>query len=363
MEQALIAVAADVREPTVAVVIGTYNQLRFIEAAIRSVAAQTYPHFDCVVVDDCSTDGSPERVERCLASLADPRFRFIRRERNGGQMATVLAGLDATGGQFVAILDGDDMWDPEFLERHVEAHLSRAGAAAMSCSDLALVDEAGALVAGGTPSFRSGDPRINPKRHSVLKVEGAGEDALVFLGRDGRGWPWSATSGMMFRRNVLEAARPKDPAAIPISADAYLARIAHAIGGTVRIERRLGCYRLHGGNLWAKNAFFGAGSRLGDGKFELELSIRLAVIDRLLDREFAGLVPRRTLTNMLLDFVGWHEALQLSESNDIARRLLAQWASPWRRRTMRVLGLLPQGVLPRALRDPARDPRRRRRGS
>jgi cellulose synthase/poly-beta-1,6-N-acetylglucosamine synthase-like glycosyltransferase len=81
-----------VRLPRVSVCIGCFNQSQFIEKAIRSVAAQTYAAFDCVVVDDLSSDESRERIQSCVTDMGDDRFRFIPRPRNGGQMATMMTG-------------------------------------------------------------------------------------------------------------------------------------------------------------------------------------------------------------------------------------------------------------------------------
>lgn len=98
-----------IKRPMASVCIGCFNQETFIEAAIHSVAAQTYASLECVVIDDCSTDDSRRRIEDCLLQLGDNRFSFLPASRNRGQMATILAGLDATSGPFVAFLDGDDV--------------------------------------------------------------------------------------------------------------------------------------------------------------------------------------------------------------------------------------------------------------
>ncbi|MHB9361422.1 MULTISPECIES: glycosyltransferase family 2 protein [unclassified Mesorhizobium] len=111
--------------PTVSVCVGCFNQEAFIDTAIRSVAAQTYTAFECVVVDDFSTDGSRRRIEECLSQLGDSRFRFLPRLQNGGQLTVMMTGLDATAGPLISFLDGDDAWHPDFIECHVRAHLSQ----------------------------------------------------------------------------------------------------------------------------------------------------------------------------------------------------------------------------------------------
>ena len=249
--------------PPVAVVIGCFNQAAFVESAIRSVASQSYPDFDCVVVDDRSTDKSADLITRCLTALGDSRFRFVVKETNDGQMSTMLTGFDLSTAPFVCFLDGDDFWDPGFLERHISAHLNRGGMAAVSSSDINIVDVNGVAISGGHPSFRRSDPRLRSKMRKLVRVVGEGADTLVFVERGAARWLWSATSGMMFRRSVVEAVRPPDPKRIPICADIYLARAAHFLGGTVRLERVLGSYRMHGANAWANGQLLGDGTPLG----------------------------------------------------------------------------------------------------
>src|SRR6185437_4901469 len=109
--------------PRVSVVVTCYNYARYIVQAVESVARQTYKNFDCVVIDDKSTDGSADVIERWINDKKDSRFRLIKSVVNRGQTASFAAGLEATSGEFVAFLDADDFWFPEFIQRHVEAHL------------------------------------------------------------------------------------------------------------------------------------------------------------------------------------------------------------------------------------------------
>ena len=64
--------------PQVSVIVTCFNTRDYIADAIRSVARQTVTGFECVIVDDASTDGSPEVIEALLAELADPRFSLVR---------------------------------------------------------------------------------------------------------------------------------------------------------------------------------------------------------------------------------------------------------------------------------------------
>jgi glycosyltransferase involved in cell wall biosynthesis len=342
-----------VRLPRVSVCIGCFNQAQFVEKAIRSVAAQTYVAFDCVVVDDLSSDGTRDLIQSCLTNLGDERFRFISRPHNGGQMATMMTGLDATGGPLVAFLDGDDVWHPTFLECHVGAHLSGAGIAAISSSDELLIDSTDAVLAGGYPGFRRSDPRLSKASSSqILRVHGEADETIVFLDRGVTDWLWSTTSGMMFRRDAIVAMRPPDPTQIRICADYYLAHAAHMIGGTVRLEKVLGSYRLHNTNGWAKKNVLGEGTELARLSAEVAEGIRRILAEQwcAIAPELEPMLSHRSMRRTLVDYLGWAAALDLFKTNAPAALLLEDWASPWRRWLLNLARCLPRKLRPRHLR-------------
>jgi glycosyltransferase involved in cell wall biosynthesis len=97
--------------PLFSVVIPTYNRLAYLRRAVASVLPQTLDDFELLVVDDCSPkDPAPE-----LADITDPRLRLLRRSKNGGPAATRNTGIQAAQGRYVAFLDDDDEYMPEFL--------------------------------------------------------------------------------------------------------------------------------------------------------------------------------------------------------------------------------------------------------
>ena len=102
---------SDVKLPRISVVVTCYNCRDYIGDAIHSVARQTLHDFECVVVDDASTDDSAAVVQQTLDDLADPRFSLLRLEKNVGQTGATRRGLAATRATFVCFLDSDDLWN------------------------------------------------------------------------------------------------------------------------------------------------------------------------------------------------------------------------------------------------------------
>jgi len=102
-------------KPSVAVIIPLYNQRATVGEAIASVFAQTRVPEEIIVVDDGSTDGSGDAVEREFPG----RVRLIRQE-NRGPAAARNTGIRANNSSLIAFLDADDKWFPQKLERHME---------------------------------------------------------------------------------------------------------------------------------------------------------------------------------------------------------------------------------------------------
>jgi glycosyltransferase involved in cell wall biosynthesis len=104
--------------PLVSIIVPAYNQARWIRDTLESVIAQTYDNWECIVVNDGSTDATAEIV-RSLAQ-SDERIRLIE-QANRGVSSARNVGIDASAGKYVVFLDGDDLLLPEKLRRQVTA--------------------------------------------------------------------------------------------------------------------------------------------------------------------------------------------------------------------------------------------------
>jgi len=112
--------------PAVSVVVPSYNHSRFIETTLRSIAKQTTPPRELLVIDDGSSDDSPRIIERVLREFPFPSELISRNNR--GLCATLNEGLGKTNGKYFAYLGSDDLWLPDFLRQRVQLLESRADA-------------------------------------------------------------------------------------------------------------------------------------------------------------------------------------------------------------------------------------------
>ena len=123
--------------PRVSVVMTAYNVAPYIGAAIESALAQTFRDFELLVLDDGSTDGSVRIAE----GFSDARVSVMRAPHLGA--ATQLSeGIQQARGRYLALLDGDDLWAPNKLERHVQ-FLDSQPRADLSFSWSRIIDEDG----------------------------------------------------------------------------------------------------------------------------------------------------------------------------------------------------------------------------
>lgn len=114
--------------PLVSVVVTAYNHGRFIQETLRSVFAQTYSNFEVIVVDDGSIDDTSTKLQEF-----NDRILYIHQE-NQGVAGSRNTGIQKAQGEFIALLDGDDLWEPGKLEIQTESleRSPRAGFSAVN---------------------------------------------------------------------------------------------------------------------------------------------------------------------------------------------------------------------------------------
>ncbi|THD47240.1 MAG: glycosyltransferase family 2 protein [Bradyrhizobium sp.] len=242
--------------PLVSVVIVNWNYARFVGAAIESVKRQDYRRFECVIVDNCSTDDSVAVINAAISG--DDRFRLVSLSENYGHLGAALKILPELKGQFVNFLDADDLLFDNFLSFHVQAHLASNAPAGFTSSNYVTIDANDALVTGqyapiDDVSWRKlpkclresrvpALPSIGEAQYAVLR--GVTRDAPADIGR----WCWSQGSANVIQREMLNLLAIEVKKPLLGGVDGYFLIPLFALCGVNLIGAPLSAYRLHGAN-------------------------------------------------------------------------------------------------------------------
>jgi teichuronic acid biosynthesis glycosyltransferase TuaG len=106
------------RKDLVSIITPAYRCADVVAETIKSVIAQTYPHWELLIAEDCSPDNTRKVVEQWTA--VDPRIKLIKLDQNVGPAMARNASLSSAQGRWVAFLDSDDLWLPQKLEQCLE---------------------------------------------------------------------------------------------------------------------------------------------------------------------------------------------------------------------------------------------------
>lgn len=169
-------------EPRVSVVMPTYNYGRFLNKAIEGILNQTFDDFELIIIDDGSTDDTPEVIEQ----YGDDRIVVIRREENSGSNSWVRnEGMAIASGEFIVATDADDVSVQDRIEKQV-AFLDRYSKVDILGGGLLPVDTNGRPI--GAPVYKPVYTK-NPEKYRLQLLQG--ETVYVH-------------SALMFRRAILD---------------------------------------------------------------------------------------------------------------------------------------------------------------
>ncbi len=224
--------------PLASVIMPSYNGARFIEPAVRSILAQTWPNLELVIVDDASSDSTPQIVEKISRDYCGPhRIKLVRRQCNGGISAATNTALENAAGSYILPMDHDDLALPHqvstcvrFLEQRPE--LAGCGAGHVVLHKCALLNRIRAAKTTASAAL------INPEQ--------------VFAS--------SLFGGMLFNPTVCFRAEalnlldyPFDPT-LSVGADNdFYARLQQAGAAFAVLPQVVTLYRRHGGNASLNN--------------------------------------------------------------------------------------------------------------
>lgn len=117
----------------ISVIVPCYNQAQFLSETLDSVLAQTYVHWECIIVNDGSTDNTAEIAQRYCAK--DSRFRYVEK-KNGGLSSARNVGLEEAKGDYIQFLDSDDLLSENKFKQQLEVALNSGADVVVSRYDM-----------------------------------------------------------------------------------------------------------------------------------------------------------------------------------------------------------------------------------
>jgi glycosyltransferase involved in cell wall biosynthesis len=305
--------------PVVSIIMPAYNVEPYIGDAIRSALAQTFTDFELIVVDDGSKDGTAEMVGEMARQ--DSRVQLVQ-QPNRGLAGARNSAMRAARGEFFALLDSDDLWEPEFLAEQVAILQTRP--------DVDIVTGNGWCLGGvthGELARPCPDPRPTPDLGSII-----GDERCVFI-------------MSVFRRRVYTTIGPFDEAMRSNEDYDYWLRAAVAGFTFARNDRPLGHYRIRTDSLSASDV------RMLRGILHVYRKLRptlagqpreMTILDRQITRfEAEWLTAEARLALEIADFEAAREHLTALHARrggaalGIAR-FLARWSPKTLKRVIRV---------------------------
>jgi glycosyltransferase involved in cell wall biosynthesis len=259
---------------TISIVIPSYNYADYLPQAVRSAALQTYADLELVIVDDASADGSQQLI-RALADEYGGRFSSIQTiffQKNRGAHAAINAGVRGAEGDCIAILNADDLYEPERLSRMAAA----LGGARLAFSRVACIG------ADGAPARTEDAARFEalPQRSREARVA-----ALAALGEIIA----VSTGNLLFEKSLFTELGGFRNYRYVHDYDFFLR--ACLITEPVFVEDTAYLYRLHGGNSFTR------------------LRKRGLIENRLVWLDLYGMVNRGRVSNpAILDNPAWRDA-------------------------------------------------------
>jgi len=213
-------------QPVVSILINNYNYGRFLGEAIDSALKQTYSKTEVIVVDDGSTDNSRD----VIAKYGDRIITDLK--SNGGQASAFNAGFKACTGDIICILDSDDAFIPEKVSEIVEIFTSD--------SEIGWCYHTLNIFDASLGKFLRSDPEGLPSRKIDFR-------SSIQTGKLPSFAP--ATSGLCFKRSVIEKILPM-PEAITHISDYYVKWTALSLSPGFFLSKDLAIQKVHGGNMF-----------------------------------------------------------------------------------------------------------------
>ncbi len=188
-----------IKEPKISLIITYYNLGKYIKDCVFSILNQEYQNFEIIIIND----GSNEENSNILQELNNEKIKIINLTENIGQLLAFEEGLKAAAGEFICMIDADDILLPNYLKTLLYAHLNNNFALISASSGE--INENGEVTSLKSPN----NPLYNQQKQINYKdIENILNNSEKFTLKENKEpfgiWNWNASTSGMFRKSALE---------------------------------------------------------------------------------------------------------------------------------------------------------------
>lgn len=272
-----------IKKPKVSIIITCFNLAKYLPDLIESIENQTYKNFEVIIVNDASFDETKEFLDELLSDnfinkifrslekgrfsglkISKEKYKVIHNLKNLGQFGSFLEGLKVAEGEFVCLIDADDVLMPEYLMCHLQTHMNTS--VAFTSAAQFEIDENStvhSLVSLASSGYKNINFDMSLKTEDEIfdlsdKIKDFNVTVLDNKSCKFGNWAWGPTSSAMMRKSaaefLLKYPTPKDWIK---GADKIAFTFLHLIGGSALISAPLFAYRRHKTNLSSANPVIG----------------------------------------------------------------------------------------------------------
>ncbi|MBR2069585.1 MAG: glycosyltransferase family 2 protein [Candidatus Gastranaerophilales bacterium] len=235
-----------VKEPKISIIITYFNMSKFIGDCIKSILIQTYQNFEIIIVND----GSKNEDRKALNNFQNNQIKIVDLDSNKGQLYALYKGLEHAEGEFICMVDADDILLPNYLKTLLLAHLKNNYA--LISSNRGDINENGEILSLG----------VNNSKINYSELENLYKTKEYFEVQKVKApfglWSWNPSTSAMWRKNAIEILQYfPDKEYWHTGADKVIFSLLHLIGGSANIDTVCFLYRIHTDNNFNSSKFSG----------------------------------------------------------------------------------------------------------
>lgn len=263
------------KKPKVSIIITCFNLAKYLPDLIESIENQTYKNFEVIIVNDASFDETEEYLEDLIngnfiskffrkVKISEKKYKVIHNDNNLGQFGSFLEGLKIATGEFVCLVDSDDVLMPDYLMCHIMTHMNTS--VAFTSAGQFEIDENStvhSLVSLASSGYQNSDFKAHlGDEDEIFDIQNKINDFDVKV-LDNKtvkfgNWAWGPTTSAMMRKSAADfLLRYPTPQDWRKGADKIAFTFLHLIGGSAVITAPLFAYRRHKTNLSSANPVIG----------------------------------------------------------------------------------------------------------